>query len=90
MSYFTQRLANTFPMWSKVRSDPSSNGYRWLESFAKQIELERINAIRLANFGFFSNVQEVANLYFFIGSIVSEGFTTKSKESFKCFFTTLF
>ena len=64
MSYFTQRIANAFPMWSKVRTDPSSNGYRWIEAFAKEIEIERINAVRLANLGFFSNAQEVPNLYY--------------------------
>lgn len=34
----TQRLANKYPLWSTLRSDPSSNGYRLLDSFREGFE----------------------------------------------------
>lgn len=34
----TQRLANRYPLWSTLRSDPSSNGFRFLDSFREGFE----------------------------------------------------
>lgn len=38
MSFSTQRFGNSFPVWSKVRHDPSSEGQRLFSSFAELIE----------------------------------------------------
>lgn len=35
MSFRTQRLTNAFPLWAKIRRDPSSFGARFLDSFAQ-------------------------------------------------------
>ena len=35
MAILTQRLANSFPSWSRVRSDPASFGQRLLAPFAE-------------------------------------------------------
>lgn len=47
MSFRTQRLANRFPLWTKVRSDPSSMGSRLLQTFAEGLEENSITAQRL-------------------------------------------
>tara|TARA_B100000029_G_scaffold273582_1_gene268340 strand:+ start:1979 stop:4057 length:2079 start_codon:yes stop_codon:yes gene_type:complete len=49
MSYLTQRLANLYPLWSTLRSDPSSFGHRFLGSFAEAFEAEEIGNLRLAH-----------------------------------------
>lgn len=49
MSYSTQRLANLYPLWSTLRSDPSSFGQRYLGPFAEAFEQEEINNLRLAH-----------------------------------------
>ncbi len=38
MSFFAQRLANTFPRWTKVRRDSSSMGQRFFSPFAEMLE----------------------------------------------------
>lgn len=42
MSFLTQRLANRFPLWTKIRKDTSSFGQRLLRTFAEGIEEQRI------------------------------------------------
>lgn len=47
MSFKTQRLVNRFPLWTKVRKDPSSLGSRLLETFAEGLEENSITVKRL-------------------------------------------
>ncbi len=47
MSFRTQRLSNRFPLWTKVRNDPSSMGSRLLETFAEGLEENSITVKRL-------------------------------------------
>lgn len=47
MSFRTQRLANRFPLWTKIRKDPSSMGSRLLDTFAEGLEENAITAQRL-------------------------------------------
>lgn len=47
MSFLTQRLANRFPVWSKVRRDPSSMGQRWLSTFAKYRQFSQAATLRM-------------------------------------------
>lgn len=48
MSFRTQRLANAFPLWSKLRSDPSSFGHRFLDTFASVIAEQSITNVKLS------------------------------------------
>jgi len=48
MSFRTQRLANSFPLWTKVRKDPSSVGQRLLSTFAEMSQEATITAKRLS------------------------------------------
>lgn len=47
MSLRTQRLANRFPLWTKVRKDPSSVGSRLFDTFAEGLEENAITVHRL-------------------------------------------
>lgn len=47
MSLRTQRLTNRFPLWTKIRKDPSSMGSRLLDTFAEGLEENAITAQRL-------------------------------------------
>lgn len=47
MSFRTQRLANRFPLWTKLRRDPSSFGSRLLDTFAEGLEEESITVQKL-------------------------------------------
>lgn len=48
MSFLTQRIANRFPHWSKVRRDPSSLGQRTISTFAETLEVMQANQYRLS------------------------------------------
>lgn len=39
MNFRTQKLANRFPLWTKIRNDPSAFGQRFMDSFADGLEL---------------------------------------------------
>lgn len=47
MSFKTQRLTNRYPLWTKVRRDPSSLGSRFLDTFAEGLEENAITVQRL-------------------------------------------
>lgn len=47
MSFRTQRLANAFPLWTKIRKDPSALGHRLLDTFASVLEEQTITAVKL-------------------------------------------
>lgn len=47
MSFRTQRLANRFPLWTKLRKDPSSFGSRFFDTFAEGLENNSITNKRL-------------------------------------------
>lgn len=47
MSFLTQRIANRFPHWSKVRRDPSSLGQRVVSTFAETLEVVEANQFRM-------------------------------------------
>jgi len=47
MSFFTQKFANNFPLWSAVRSDPSSFGHRLLKPYAEILENKYADSVRL-------------------------------------------
>jgi len=63
MSYFTQRHANGFPLWSKVRKDPSSMGYRYLEAIGHETEIETINQIRLHSLNITGSILDIPKIY---------------------------
>jgi len=63
MSYFTQRHANGFPLWSKVRKDPSSMGYRYLEAIGHETEIETINQIRLQSLNINGSILDLPLVY---------------------------
>ena len=48
MSFYGQRLANKFPLWSKVRIDPSSLGQRIFSSFGDYFEQSTEEKVQLA------------------------------------------
>ena len=43
----TQRLVNKFPLWSKVRSDPSSLGARFLSVFAEYYDFRNTELLKM-------------------------------------------
>ena len=47
MSFKTQRLTNRFPLWTKLRRDPSSMGSRLIETFAEGLEENSITTRRM-------------------------------------------
>lgn len=47
MAFKTQRLANRFPGWTKIRRDPSSVGQRLLSVFADYFDLNTIESIKI-------------------------------------------
>lgn len=49
MSYLTQHAANAFPLWSKVRMDPSSFGYRMLQAMGKADQGTLVDIARFSN-----------------------------------------
>lgn len=49
MSFYTQRLSNRFPLWTKIRRDPSAFGSRLLSTFAEGIENQNITSQKLVN-----------------------------------------
>jgi len=49
MSFRTQRLANAFPLWSKIRRDESSFGHRLLDTFAEVTAEQTVTARKLAD-----------------------------------------
>ena len=49
MPYLTQRFANRYPTWSKIRADPSSAGQRVLSSWAELFEVDQVNRVKLSN-----------------------------------------
>lgn len=48
MGFRTQRMANDFPLWSKVRKDPSSMGQRLFSTFSEMLEDHTISAIKIS------------------------------------------
>jgi len=48
MSFRTQRLANSFPLWSKLRKDASSVGQRLLSVFAEMSAEQTVTAVKLS------------------------------------------
>lgn len=46
MPFKTQRLANKFPVWTKIRRDPSSLGQRFLSGFADYLDFETSETIK--------------------------------------------
>lgn len=46
MSVLRQRIANRFPLWSKVRSDPSSLGQRIFDSFGDWFDFALADAVK--------------------------------------------
>lgn len=48
MSFRTQRLANSFPLWSKLRRDSSSTGQKLFSVFAELTAEQTINAVKLS------------------------------------------
>ena len=50
MSYYTQRIANNFPLWSALRMDPSSYGFRLLNPLAELQEEDLQKSLRLKHF----------------------------------------
>ena len=53
MSFFTQKLANTFPIQSTVRQDQSSVGQKVFNEFAELVEGEIMNIISQSNNNYF-------------------------------------
>lgn len=47
MSHTTQRIANRFPLWTKVRSDPSSMGQRFFSAVAPLFDHMGITAVKV-------------------------------------------
>jgi hypothetical protein len=47
MSFLTQRIANRYPHWSKIRQDPASMGQRFIEPFAETLEALHVNQLRI-------------------------------------------
>lgn len=47
MSFLTQRIANRYPHWSKLRQDPASLGQRLLDPFAETLEVLQVNQLRM-------------------------------------------
>jgi hypothetical protein len=48
MSFLTQRLANKFPAWTKLRKDPSSMGQRFFSVYAEYFEQVGADLVKLA------------------------------------------
>ena len=46
MSYYDQKFANSFPLWSKIRSDPSSYGHRFYSVFSDFMENEQSETMK--------------------------------------------
>ena len=44
--FLTQRLANNFPLWTKLRSDPSSFGQRFYSTAAESFESARADLVK--------------------------------------------
>ena len=49
MSYLAQRSANSYPLWSQARMDPSSLGFRIKEALARGEEWAMIDSVRKAS-----------------------------------------
>ena len=47
MSFSAQRIANYFPLWSKLRSDPSSFGQRVFSVFGEYFDWQYANSIKI-------------------------------------------
>jgi len=47
MSFLTQRFANSYPLGTKIRNDPSSMGQRWWSCFAQELEENQGLAVRV-------------------------------------------
>jgi len=47
MSYYDQKTANSFPLWTKIRSDPSAYGHRFYSSFSNLFESLQRDAVKL-------------------------------------------
>lgn len=47
MAFLNQRLVNNFPLWSKVRRDPSALGARLLDCFSEGLEINNLTYKRL-------------------------------------------
>ena len=64
-SVLTQEIVNSFPSWSRIRTDPDSNGQRVLNTFANEIEeLENITArISSNNHLSTTNLDEIDQIY---------------------------
>ena len=49
MPYLTQRMGNRFPLWAKIRADPSSVGQRVFSSWAEYFEVDQVNRVKLTD-----------------------------------------
>jgi hypothetical protein len=47
MGFSTQRMANAFPLWAKIRRDPSSVGQRLFSAFAEMTDEHHITSIKI-------------------------------------------